>query len=152
MGDAADMALDECMNFEDARTDFHTGEMDEAEAFERGIIDELGYEANWSTGRGGFAQTKTCRRCGSPGLVWDRHQGKWRLFQSGSSRLHECPVNPLKNNEKPGRGDFAQTKTCRCCGSSDLVWGRHQGKWRLFQSGSSQLHNCPVNPLKDNEK
>lgn len=44
MGDMADFALEEVMDDEDAYTDFATGGMSEAEAYERGIIDELGYE------------------------------------------------------------------------------------------------------------
>lgn len=46
MGDGADMALDAVMSEEEARLDFHSGCMTKNEAYDRGIIDELGYEHN----------------------------------------------------------------------------------------------------------
>lgn len=39
------------------------------------------------------------------------------------------------------------TKTCRCCGETNLVWGRAEGKWRLFTE-DQKLHVCKVNPIK----
>ncbi len=36
---------------------------------------------------------------------------------------------------------------CRCCSRDGLRWGRHEGKWRLFEDGD--LHRCPVNPLPE---
>ena len=42
---------------------------------------------------------KTCRCCGTDGLEWGLHQGKWRLFKRGE--LHVCPVNPLKQPAAP---------------------------------------------------
>ena len=44
MGDMADMALDDCMDFEDLRTEYHCGNMSVLDAFDAGIVDELGYE------------------------------------------------------------------------------------------------------------
>lgn len=46
MGDGADMALDETMDDEEARLDYTTGQMTDLEAFERGLIDELGFMYN----------------------------------------------------------------------------------------------------------
>ena len=37
---------------------------------------------------------KTCRCCGTGGLVWGQHNSKWRLF--AGTALHQCPVNPLR--------------------------------------------------------
>ena len=44
MGDMADDFLDDVMDMEDARLDYRTGLMSDEEAYERGIIDELGFE------------------------------------------------------------------------------------------------------------
>jgi len=44
MGDGADLALEEMEDFEEAREDFKHGQMSDEEAYERDIIDELGYE------------------------------------------------------------------------------------------------------------
>ena len=44
MGEMADFELDEVLDEEDAREDYRAGRMTKEEAFERGIIDELGYE------------------------------------------------------------------------------------------------------------
>lgn len=90
MGDGADMAIEAMEDFENARTDFHTGAMSDLSAFELGIIDELGYEL-MPRGR---TQLRTCRCCSKTGLHWAQHNGKWRLFDNNG--LHECPKNPLK--------------------------------------------------------
>lgn len=39
------------------------------------------------------------------------------------------------------------TKTCKYCDKPGLTWGKHNGKWRLFEKG--ELHQCPVNPLRE---
>jgi len=44
MGEDADLALEEMEDFEEAREEFRHGQMSDEEAYERGIIDELGYE------------------------------------------------------------------------------------------------------------
>ena len=44
MGEMADYELEEVMDNEEAILDFHTGHMDDQEAYDKGIIDELGYE------------------------------------------------------------------------------------------------------------
>lgn len=51
-------------------------------------------------------------------------------------------------NEHGGEiGTEAQPKTCRCCGTTGLSWGKHNEKWRLFDNG--KIHVCPVKPLED---
>lgn len=79
----ADFALDQVMDMEEDRLDYHMGLMDPQEAYDRGIIDELGYE-----GRGGNP-LKSCKHCGQTGLAWKRIEGKWRL-SSGSGEVHTC--------------------------------------------------------------
>jgi hypothetical protein len=44
MCDGADMFLDFVMDEEEARLDYHRGDMTDQEAYDRGLIDELGYE------------------------------------------------------------------------------------------------------------
>lgn len=88
MGDMADFALGSVYDAEEYRSDYFSGRMDRQEAYERGIIDELGYEGR------PFATTKTCRCCGKSGLSWIAYKGKWRLGENG--KLHICTVNPLK--------------------------------------------------------
>lgn len=44
MGDMADFFLDEVADFEDAIYDYHNGNMSDEEAYDLGIINELGYE------------------------------------------------------------------------------------------------------------
>ena len=95
MGEMADFALDQVETEEEARLQFRTGGMGHAEAFERGIIDARGYEDSAYNG----APAKTCRCCGTSGLVWGEHNGKWRLF-SGPGKLHECPANPLQEEAR----------------------------------------------------
>jgi len=49
MSDMADMALDAVMDDEEARLEYHTGHMSTIDAFERGLVDELGFEPNAHT-------------------------------------------------------------------------------------------------------
>lgn len=44
MGEMADFFLDEVMDMEDLRLDWLHGQMTDEEAYEAGIIDELGHE------------------------------------------------------------------------------------------------------------
>lgn len=44
MGDMADDFLDSVIDYEDDVWAYHHGEMTDQEAYERGIIDELGFE------------------------------------------------------------------------------------------------------------
>ena len=38
----------------------------------------------------------------------------------------------------------ATTKTCRCCGTTGLTWGQHEGRWLLHDNNG--VHQCPKNP------
>lgn len=92
MADGADMAIDDMLTFKEMRLDFRTGYMGVSEAFDAGIVDELGFEAGTST------LLKTCRCCGEGGLYWKKLEGKWRLFNDKG--IHKCPVVPLPKTEK----------------------------------------------------
>jgi len=97
MGDMADYFLEEVEDFECRRLDYKSGRISDEEAYDRGIIDEMGYEyiPGVSTGKAGSLdnQSKTCRSCGTARLHWGKHKGKWRLFDLHG--LHQCKVNPL---------------------------------------------------------
>jgi len=95
MGDMADFYNDQVEEMEFERGNFRMGLMSELEAYEKGIIDEFGYEANAWTGR-----TISCRCCKKKNLHWQQHNGKFRLFDGRG--IHKCPKNPLKENFKPG--------------------------------------------------
>ncbi len=92
MGEFADLCIQEALDDLEAVSDFHTGNMTIQEAYERGIIDELGYEPNAYTGK-----SITCRCCGKKGLHWQKLKEKWRLFEE--NKLHGCPVNPLQKED-----------------------------------------------------
>jgi len=44
MGDMADMAFDDMMDYEDLRWDYRHGLLDAQEAYDMGLIDENGFE------------------------------------------------------------------------------------------------------------
>lgn len=52
------------------------------------------YEREREDSDGPPIRTKICRCCGTTGLFWIKHKGKWRLGDA-KYRLHICPVNPL---------------------------------------------------------
>ena len=60
MGEMADFALEQVEFEEEARLDFRIGRMSHIEAFDRGIIDERGYE---DSAYNGWHPVKTCRYC-----------------------------------------------------------------------------------------
>lgn len=89
MGEMADAAVEESMDFEEKRSDYHTGHMSVHEAHEEGIVDELGFEANPGTGR---KKTKKieCRYCGKGDLQWVKTSKGWRLHDGQA--IHTCPL------------------------------------------------------------
>lgn len=56
MGDMADMAIDQLMDEWEAEQDWESGLMSHQEAYDRGIIDELGFE-HWCSSQ---QETVTC--------------------------------------------------------------------------------------------
>lgn len=94
MGEMADYYLDQMMEEEFQRSEYRQGKMSGIEAYELGIIDELGYEISGLS----VEQPKTCRCCNCKGLYWKKLKGKWRLHDI-KGNLHVCSVNPLKDNQ-----------------------------------------------------
>lgn len=45
------------------------------------------------------------------------------------------------------RSGYSKTRgrTCRCCGQTGLLWGKIDGKFRLFEK--QNVHKCPARPL-----
>jgi hypothetical protein len=106
MGEMADMALSDVMDEEDARTDYRLGFMGVHEAYDRGIIDERGYEhhpyrrkapASWSSPMGSSVQVgnKQCSMCKKVGLHWQHTTDGWRLFEP-TNVIHDCGRLPRK--------------------------------------------------------
>ena len=91
MGEMADFALGEVFDFDEDVQRYRSGQMSDQDAYESGIIDEMGYEPSARTAGG---KLKTCKYCGQTGLNWKKLNGKWRLHKG--LLLHHCPVNPLK--------------------------------------------------------
>ena len=100
MGEMADFYNDQVEEMEYQRGNYRMGLMGDLEAYEQGIIDELGYEAGPYTGRS--PELKTCRCCHKTGLHWMMTpKGKW-LLTEGNGKAHDCPKNKYKKNFKPG--------------------------------------------------
>jgi hypothetical protein len=88
MGEFADIAIQECEDFESMRFDYRIGLIAPEAAYELGIIDELGYEI------GTGANLKTCRCCKTPNLHWENYKGRWLLADDDG--IHMCKKVPIK--------------------------------------------------------
>jgi len=99
MGEMADFYNEQVEEMEFERGNYHMGLMSDVEAYEKGIIDELGYEANAWTGHA--PKPKVCRCCGEMDLHWAiTPKGKWFLVDR-TNKMHECKKNPFKKDFKP---------------------------------------------------
>lgn len=85
----ADFYNEQVEEMEFQRSNYRAGGMSDIEAYEKGIIDEFGYEHFDTTNK-----KKTCRCCQTENLHWASREGKWFLFDDKG--LHKCKVNPLK--------------------------------------------------------
>ena len=90
MGEMADYALEQVEEMEDLRFRYRTGDMSDDEAFELGIINEMG---GYETSGHKHSIKKTCKFCHMNNLYWGLSNNKWRLFEGDS--VHICKVNPL---------------------------------------------------------
>jgi dCMP deaminase len=93
MGEMADFELERVCEMEERRLSYRMGEVSDGEAYEEGIIDELGYEIGPYSGH---TKLKSCRCCGENNLHWEEKDNKWRLFDNKG--IHNCPKNPLSIN------------------------------------------------------
>ena len=82
----ADFALDDVMDEEDLRLEYRMGHMHPQDAYDNGIIDELGYEISYVPTK---VRLMACRYCGEKGLHWECAEGKWRLY-TPQGDLHSC--------------------------------------------------------------
>ena len=92
MGEMADYFLEQVDEFEEAYLDFKLGKLPYDIAYDRGIIDEMGFEERTK------GITKTCRCCGKDGLTWGNLNNKWLLFEGNV--LHDCPKNKYNKKER----------------------------------------------------
>lgn len=94
MGDMADFALDQVMDEEEDRFAYRMGEMSDGEAYDRGIIDELGFSNHPPMFKP--AQTlKQCAHCGTNGLHWAEIGTGWRLVTANGD-VHTCAAHPSR--------------------------------------------------------
>jgi len=92
MGDMADFFLEHVEDMEEARFEYRSGSMSDFEAYELGIIDEMGFYIGPKYGKD---RSRVCRCCNKGGLLWGKVGDKFRLFENGV--IHRCPANPLAN-------------------------------------------------------
>ena len=114
MGDHAQDAFDRAMDESNDLHAYHIGSLTAQEAYDRGIINELGQEDSLRavTWGGPFypgSQPKkpagvTCRNCGKTGLAWMKSdEGAWRVAEN--NQLHNChksladTAEPLSDNQ-----------------------------------------------------
>lgn len=103
MGEFAGYALDEVMDHEDDRLRYKLGQMSLDEAYDLGIIDEMGYQNRPWSGTVSLIKairkpTITCKYCGLAGFRWKQtDQGQWRLHEV--DKLHECSSYVAKNGK-----------------------------------------------------
>lgn len=86
MGDMADYALEQIETMELLRLRYRIGELSDAEAYDEGIIDELGFEHHSTAS----VSKVTCRHCGKR-LHWKLHAVGWRTTEADES-IHRCPA------------------------------------------------------------
>lgn len=95
MGEMSDFELDKVFDEEENSLKWKLGAYQFDEAFDAGIIDELGYEIDLIKN-----DTKTCKYCGKTGLKWkiEKKDKKYRLFEG--EKVHQCRKKELLNWEK----------------------------------------------------
>lgn len=109
MGEFADYALRETEAAEWDRYLWRSGAMGDLEAYDLGIIDELGFENRPSGGsfpvgrsqRSAYRTQHKCTYCGAVGLVWKQTDAGWRLHNA-SGDAHTCQAY---FDKKYGRND-----------------------------------------------
>ena len=104
----ADYALEEVFEFEEQRDRYHSGHMELDEAYDLGIIDELGWEyipreTNFKSDfikiRRPLSTKVKCKFCKEDGFQWKQTEYGWRLFNQ-NDQVHECTKYEYTVKEK----------------------------------------------------
>lgn len=97
MGEMSDFELDKVFDEEENLLKWKLGAISFDEAFNAGIIDELGYGNDIRTFEN---DVKACKYCGKTGLKWkiEKKDKKYRLFDG--EKIHRCEKVKLQNWEK----------------------------------------------------
>ena len=101
MGEMADYALEQVWEMEDLYFRHQNGEIDDHDAYDMGLIDEMGGSnyVPWTSKSRGNPVSKTCGRCGCQHLSWMQVDSKWVLGRNGVQ--HSCTdYNNFKFHQK----------------------------------------------------
>lgn len=119
----ADFALDTVMDEEDARFAHLMGDMSDHEAYEQGIIDELGFSNHPPMFKPHLAMKK-CAHCGTTGLHWAEIATGWRLVDAGGN-VHTCDAHPShKPPPLPGSPGTISARFTWLCGELEKRLGK----------------------------
>lgn len=98
MGDMADFALEHVWEMETLRFDYRMGDMSDHEAYENGIVDEMGGYVGPSYGR--KKKPTCCKYCLTQAVKWNKFpDGTWRLQNIGDGKVHTCSAYKKRENE-----------------------------------------------------
>ena len=90
MSEFADMAIDRGFTELEDLMDYRGGAISDMEAYDRGVIDEMGGEIG-NTNYGSYRHRSiTCKHCKLTGLHWLNTKDGWRTASNGI--VHECPT------------------------------------------------------------
>lgn len=112
MGEMADMALEHVLDEEFSRIDYVMGDMSQQEAYDRGYIDELGYEQE------GISQ------------AWKNAPNPWELDQELVKAEAEFGSNLSKLLPRPPDYKKALIKTCK----------KHKLKHQMMKGMAAQVY------------
>lgn len=98
MGDMADFALEQVDYMENLRFEYRSGNMSDHEAYDHGIVDEMGGYIGPSYGR--RKKPACCKYCLTQAVKWNKFpDGTWRLQNIGDGKVHTCNAYKKKENE-----------------------------------------------------
>jgi hypothetical protein len=102
MGEMADFTNEQVQANCEAYMLYQDDGMSDQDAYDAGIIDEMGflppavlvcpgdYPGRRFRRAGNAHQLVTCKYCGGAGFVWKQFDGAWRLANPGGT-MHDCP-------------------------------------------------------------
>ena len=88
MGEMADYALDQVMDAEDDRFLYRIGQMSDTEAYDLGIIDELGFYDHKPMFKNRTKQI-CCKFCNDTNVTWKQFSHGWKLVDPNNI-IHTC--------------------------------------------------------------